>query len=221
MYKLKFAPNLGPSLINVARDNITAWEPELRVLLPNLLQIVNVEISESPTSGEYVSSEGAWSFGVNGSTLTHNTVHIEIDTKTGIELPKLMDVLKGTVFHELFHVARGYSLESPGLTLMDVAIEEGLATKFEIIKAGTNPWYGHYGIKETMLATLDEVRNADQQENKDWQRWKYYDPNTDRHWILYRVGTFIADEVLAKNPGIDIQGLAKLTRQEILDLSRL
>jgi hypothetical protein len=210
-----------PSFSNEIKTHIAAWEHELRSLLQVLPDIVHVEIIESRASSEQTSTDENWSFGVNGSTPTHNTVRIEINTKEQAEQAKLMGKIKETVFHEFVHVARGYSFESVGLTLLAVALEEGLATKFEILKAEANPWYGQYGDKETMLAILEEVRNADQQVDKDWQRWKFYDPDTDRHWILYRLGAFIVDEALANNPELEMQNLIQLSYDEILELSDL
>lgn len=221
MNELKFDSNLEQSLTAEVSHRINAWENELYNLLPSLPDVVKIDICESNTSGNKFYTEGGWSYGTNGSTPSSDTVKIVIDTKTGQEVEELMDALKGTIFHEFFHVARGYNFENTGLNLLDVALEEGLATKFESIKAASRPWYGHYSDRQTMLTTLEEIREADGHKAKNWHNWKFYDPETGRHWILYRAGAFIIDEVLVNNPDLEIQDLVKLTRKEIMELSKL
>lgn len=221
MSELKHTPDFEPSVLEDINKHIPEWNDELHKLLPTLPSEIDVVIKESTAEDYEAYEKGGWNYGVNGSTQTLDSLILEIDTESDIPHQKLLNSAKATFYHESYHLARGYSFESTGLSLVDVAIEEGLATKFEIDKAGSNPRYGHHQDRETMLVTLGEVKKADLEDVKDWQHWKFYDPKTDRHWILYRVGTFIAEEALANNPELEIQDLAKLTQQEIMRLARL
>jgi hypothetical protein len=225
MAESKQYPDVDPTQVSVIREQVPLWDSALLTLLPNGPSQINLEIKETQAEDNTWYKEGGWDHGVGGSTPTANSLVLEVDIESDIPLEDLLKYAKATYFHEKYHLARGYSFESTGLSLLDVAIEEGLATKFEIDKANGNPAFGHHQDRETMLATLEEVRAADLAGDRDWQRWKFYypgeTPHEDRRWILYRLGTFIAEEALSNNAQMEIQGLATLSREEILILAGL
>ncbi len=50
----------------------------------------------------------------------------------------------------------------------------------------------------------------------DINKWKFYDPETKRRWIMYRTGTFIVDEALRQNPQLTIESLVALHPSRLL-----
>lgn len=204
----------------ITHTKLVKWEKELRLLLPTLPKKFSVTIKPERIGETIIKrSEDIWYNAVGGGTLTPISMELTIDDRIRVSNEELQKQLRETYFHEGYHLARGYSFESPNLTLIDVAIEEGLATKFEIEKTKSDPWYGMYKDRKTMLETLHEVIKADQQPgNKEWHKWKFYDPATERYWILYRLGTFLADEVLASNSTLSIEKLAIMPLKKIKEL---
>jgi hypothetical protein len=217
--------NKESAVVQEIRKQIPIWDQELHQLFPSLSNEVDIEIIEAASEDYTLYQEGGWDYGVSGATPTTGSIRLEVDTKTDLPKIKLLANAKKTYFHETFHRVRGYSFESTGLTLLDVAVEEGAATKFEIDVVVANPLFGHHQGRETMLATLQEVRKADARGDRDWNRWKFHypgeTPEQDRYWILYRLGTFIAEEALANNLDMQAQDLATLTCPEILALAGL
>lgn len=223
MSKHELIANPENELIAEVRKHIAGWDDQLKHLLPSAPDSLEVRVSQSPVAehGYSAYKEAGWDYGVGGSTINPHLIDINIDTESGLMPEDLNRFARSTYFHERYHLARNYSFEtSSDLGLLDISIEEGLATKFEMIEAGSKPWHGHYSDRETMLATLEEVKNSETQPI-DWNKWKFYDPKTNRHWILYRLGAFIVDEALTNNPALKIQDLLSFSREEILKLAKI
>ncbi len=211
----------GEALITKADQHIQQWQAEVRGILPNLPANINVQLDVQRASEKGSDDNTAGSM-FSGSTLTPDTILFVIGDDADFSDNEFLLGFKGTVYHEHFHIARGYNHEtSTGLSLLDVAIEEGLAVKFEQVHAGSEPWWGKYQGRDQMLATFQEVRATQVDKTTDWSRWKFYDPESDRHWILYRLGTFIADEVLRINTELDITDLVNMSNQQILEKTGL
>ncbi len=212
----------GPSLqeMYVAVDE---WKGELRAMLPTLPDQFEVGITEEHSGEPQFSNEDdIWNYAVGGATLTPTTMSLTIDKRIKVSPSELFEQLKQTYYHEGYHLARGFSFASPDLSLMDVALEEGLATKFEMLRAGSDPRYAQYDDRNIMLQTLDEVVAANKQSGDvDWPKWKFYDPETERSWILYRVGTFLVDDILDSHPELTIEDLAVMPREDIFALTDL
>ncbi|MEI6751217.1 MAG: DUF2268 domain-containing putative Zn-dependent protease [Candidatus Saccharibacteria bacterium] len=216
-----YPPNIEAGISEDLEISMGQWRAELEELLPTLRQDVTTEfVYDLNIAGMPDSTEDTYLMGVGGSTVTANRIKLAIDPSK-INTPGYNELIKATFFHEHFHIARGYNhQDSVGLSLLDTAIEEGSATKFEMITVGSMPGWGKYQDRETMLERVNELKNSVVDEHTDWSKWKFYDPETDRHWILYRVGAFIVDEALA-NGGLEIQDLAVMTREEILEKANL
>ena len=99
------------------------------------------------------------------------------------------------------------------------AILEGAATVFERDKANSRPEWSKYYGKNEMLKLLNEVLGL--KSNFDRNKWKYYDKQSGRSHLLYRVGTFIVDEALTNNPEMKIEDLIDKNASFILKLSKL
>ena len=195
------------------RRSIEMWQKETVSLLPTLPNDINVQFDN-----EYLVP----GFGTGGATSDLHSMKLAYDSSFASQ-EELLAELRGTYFHESYHLARGFSFETTpnDLPAIKMAIEEGAATKFEVLRAGSTPGYSKYEARDTMLAWLKEVKELPDGFDYDWQRWKFFDPGTGRKWILYKVGVFIVDEALKNNPKLTIEGMSALSPEEILTLSRL
>ena len=121
--------------------------------------------------------------------------------------------LKASFFHESYHIAQGW-LGDTILPAIDEAILEGAATVFERVRAGSTPPWGSYDSWETMTKLVPVVTELDT--HYDQGKWKYFDEETGQKWVLYRLGTFIVDEMLRNNTGVTIEAAVKMTADDIL-----
>jgi uncharacterized protein YjaZ len=132
--------------------------------------------------------------------------------------------LRATIFHEAFHLAQKFTFfdsqgnEVPMQLPIDNAIYEGAATVFERDFAGRTPGWAKYLDDVTMNEWTKEIMGLDT--NYDWEKWKFYDPDTDRQWILYKVGVYIVDKALEKS-SLSIVDLQHKDPQEILKIASL
>lgn len=107
-----------------------------------------------------------------------------------------------------------YGGDLTDISAVDHAIYEGAATKFEQIRAGTNPGWSQYPEE-----VEDWVREISLLGNEyDFGKWKFYDPETSRRWILYRSGCYIVDQAMLKS-GKSIEELAKTPPMKIFEMS--
>ena len=124
---------------------------------------------------------------------------------------------KGSLFHEFYHLVQGFvgsDNELHGITALENAIYEGAATKFEVLKAGTNPGWSQYPEEiEDWVREISALGNS-----FDYNKWKFYDPETKRRWIMYRSGCYVVDQAMLKS-GESIENLAKIPPMDIFKMS--
>jgi len=133
------------------RQSIEEWQKEVATLLPTLPPEVTIEFdNQHLTPG----------FGTGGVAWSPNVIKLAYDPTFCTNHKELMDELRATYFHEAYHLARGVSFESTphDLPAINNAIEEGLATKFEVAHTNSKPGYEQYEDRETMLDWLKEVK---------------------------------------------------------------
>lgn len=214
MTELVFLPSYNEPLKQVLRESIAGWHAEVTSLLPKLPVHITINFDN-----EYVTP----GFGTGGASWDARTLKLALDPKFDASQEGLLAELKAIYFHESYHLARGFSfMTTPDdLPAIKMAIEEGAATKFEVMHADSLPGYATYEARGTMLRWLEEVKGLPDGFEYDWQRWKFFDPATGRRWILYKVGMFIVDEALKHKPELTIEDMSDLTSDEILQLSRL
>lgn len=127
--------------------------------------------------------------------------------------------LRGTVFHESYHLVQGHTSQSPTAeyrSALDSAIYEGCATVFEREYAKSySPW-GDYSqhTKDELERWVKELRRInidDFAQDKDgiWRRWAFYDEQSGQRWRLYKVGTWLVELALARS------------RKDILELKNM
>lgn len=123
--------------------------------------------------------------------------------------------LRATLFHEVHHLARGWTIEggTPDRRLIDAAVAEGLATAFERDAADANPPWGAYPEE----ARLWSEQLIELPANASYGEWMFQHRD-GRRWIGYRAGTYLADRAIAVS-GRSAAELASTPTDEILELS--
>jgi|SRR5665213_652548 len=193
-------------------DAIPEWHGEVKSLLPSLTEQLQVEFDNNYLISDY---------GVGGFASSRTKIKLAFDPGfTGNKEKQLRD-LRGSYFHECYHIIQGFvGDESEGeISAIDDAIFEGAATRFESLRADTTPGWGEYPDRETVMSWFKDVTGLPT--GYDWNKWKFYDPETGNRWVLYRVGVFVVDEALQKNPKLTIEDLATKSPSEILKLAEL
>jgi uncharacterized protein YjaZ len=116
--------------------------------------------------------------------------------------------LRATLFHELYHLVREARIAP--VSLIDQAINEGLATAFERDFGGAPAPWGAYpsDVPEWTKEFLALPRDAP----RDQWMYKHAD---GRRWIGYKVGTYLADQA-AKLSGLSLAQLATVPPSTIL-----
>lgn len=207
------APEFSQDYHAQLREQIDSWNHELYEVLPGLPDDIEVTFDN-----RYLISVS----GTGGFALSRNKIALAFDPEFQDDKDRQLVDFKGAYFHECFHLIQGWTGEdtaSKQFSAIDNAIYEGTATVFERDRTDANPLWASYGSDETMLKWVDEIKQLPIE--YDWRKYKFYDPETDRRWIMYRVGTFIADRALQHNPELKIEDLATKTPGDILALAGL
>jgi len=214
MSEIKLPSHYERPLQDELRESIELWHEQVAGLLPTLPSEVEIEFDD-----DYLVP----GFGTGGAASGLNAMKLAYNPNFSKTHDELIAELRATYFHESYHLARGFSFETTPYDLPAIihALEEGLATKFEVVRADSKPGYEQYEDRETMLAWLEEVRSLPDGFDYDWERWKFFDPATERKWVLYKVGVFLVDGALCNNPGLTIEGLSTLAADEVIALSKL
>jgi hypothetical protein len=212
--KIKYLPIYTEAMRRDLSTSLAEWQAELGVLLPNLPRDITLEFDNDqlvPGSG---TGGVAWNL---------RELKLALDPGFNETHEELFKELKAVYFHESYHLARKFSFATTpsDLPALSHAIEEGAATKFEMAYGGVTPRYGKYEDRKTMLRWLEEVKALPDGFDYDWERWKFFDPETKREWILYKVGLFIVDEALEHNQTLSIEAMSKLSSDEIFKQSTL
>jgi uncharacterized protein YjaZ len=90
---------------------------------------------------------------------------------------------------------------------------KGLATVFERDYCGSDQPYAKY--PKDVASWLQEI--IEKQDDISWEEYKFDHPD-GRHWIAYKVGTYLIDEAM-KNSGKTVIELTKMGNDEILALA--
>jgi hypothetical protein len=183
-------------------------------LLPTLSTNLNVLIRANV--------EGAVAdIAVGGFTYDSELVMISFDESLPFGKPSLIKHLHSTLLHETNHAARFAWIAKEKKyekSLVDWAIWEGLATVFERDYGKTVPKWAKYKDEATMRLWLIDLQQADK--NKDaWEEWAFKRKD-GRHWLAYRVGTWIIDRAI-NNSSKTVVDLTITPAKEILRLANI
>jgi hypothetical protein len=201
-------PEISPDLELELRAKINEWMPELAELLP-----------EIPLDAEIIfNNKRLISYtGTGGFAKDFKLIELAFDSNFIGDKDEQMINFKGSLFHEFYHLVQGFVGNNEslhGISALETAIYEGSATKFEVLRAVTNPSWSQYpdDIKN-WIHEIVELGNE-----YDYKKWKFYDPETNRRWILYRSGCYIVDQAILKS-GKRIEELAKTPPMDIFMMS--
>ncbi len=193
---------------------VRGYAVEARDLLPGLGE-VTVRLDLDPASRLLIPDHG-----VGGLAAAPDRILVAFDPTATVDRPEHLLRLRGAVFHESFHVANGFvasRFRGRALSAVHNAVYEGAATAFERDRAGSKPPWGVYFDGETMSAWVAEL--AALPLDYDERRWKFWDEETKRSWVVYRTGTYLVDRALARHPELRVEELAPLGPAEILELA--
>lgn len=190
--------------INETYDN-------LKTLLPRLPSTINISFGTNYPYGED---------GVTGSALSSNSMkigtRIDQDDRTG-----QFERIKPVIFHEGYHIGQGFYNSDP-CSAIEAAIYEGCATIFEREYANSSPDWGDYSMhsEKTLSTWLKEIKTitADQYfepSGDTWRKWAFRDPETNESWRVYKVGTWIVENVMRKTK-LSVIELNEMSAHEIL-----
>lgn len=194
-------------------DEIHTAYTELRQLLPKLPSKLKVIFGTNYDYGED---------GITGSAVSSDEMKIGIDESIE-DRTRQHAKIRSLVFHEGYHIAQEFHLASQ-FSALESAIYEGCATIFEREYAGSTPKWGDYSKEDT--STLQRWRDAMKDisaeqyfepSGETWKKWAFYDPETDESWRIYKVGTWLVENILKEND-LDIVDLNSMTASEILAL---
>ena len=194
-------------------DEIHAAYTELRQLLSKLPNQLKVTFGTNYDYGED---------GVTGSAVSSDEMKIGID-KSVEDRTRQHAKIRSLVFHEGYHMAQEFHLASQ-FSAVESAVYEGCATIFEREYAGSTPKWGDYSKEDTdtLQRWYDAMKNISAEQyfepsGETWKKWAFYDPETDESWRVYKVGTWLVENILKEND-LDIVDLSSMTASEILAL---
>jgi hypothetical protein len=167
--------------------------------------------------------EGAeQSTGVGGFSVSPHRINIAL-MKDFHDIALQKSNLRGVIFHELFHVNQGFTCAQSPFTALDAAVYEGCAVVFEREYGGGVAIYAdyHQHTDEELSGWLEQLRNVGTQYFEDhdtWQKWAFYHPELDQKWIIYKVGAWLIERILAQH-NLSILDLADKKPAEIMSLA--
>lgn len=183
---------------------------EVRELLPELPELIQIYFSDNGIIPES---------GVGGYAYAHDIITISIDPDFTDKKKQLANI-RSTIFHEAFHVYQNYTGESGSFSAIQNTIYEGMATVFE--REYCDIWQPYGDYRETSgekikqwIEYLQELSTEEFENN--YSEWKFYHPKLKERWIVYKTGTWIADQVLQKHK-LNILDLSIKKADEVLDL---
>jgi uncharacterized protein YjaZ len=190
--------------------SISKYYDQVRELLPRLPETVKIYFSDYGIIPES---------GVGGYAYSRDIITISINPDFQDKKEQLKDI-RPTLFHEAFHQYQDYTGESGPFSAIENAIYEGLATVFEREYCGVWQPYGDYRetSEDRLKQLLQDLRQLSLEDFQNaYREWKFYHPKLKERWIVYKVGTWIADQVLEKQK-LKILDLSDKTATEVLKL---
>lgn len=192
-------------------DEIGKSYNELRKLIPTLPEQLKVTFGTNYDYGED---------GVTGSAVAMDEIKVGID-KSIQDRSKQYARIRSLVFHEGYHIAQGFHLGTQ-FSALESAIYEGCATLFERNYAGSLPKWGDYSKENeaTLQRWFNEMKTISAEQyfepsGETWRKWAFFDSETGESWRIYKVGTWLVENILRKNDA-DILDFSSKTARELL-----
>lgn len=154
---------------------------------------------------------------VGGFTQAEDWIHITIPSK---KFPD--NELKGTIYHEMHHIARGYTGYSKRkVSLLETLFSEGLATVFEkeqVLKRV--PKYSKYTndfIKKWLPKIRKENLNSTNFSHDEW----FFGKKGKPFQFGYKIGTYLIKQIKKNHPELTAGKLVKTNVKLLLKLSKV
>ncbi len=206
--KVTFLEGMDRALRDSLGSLLDIWAKEVAGLLRDVEQPVGVRFDNSVLIPE----TGTGGFADEGNMLT-----LAFDLDYQDKAAQLKN-LRASYFHESYHVGQGW-VGDMVLEPLPESVLEGAATVFERDRAGSSPGWALYGDEAKMRNLYENVRAL--KAGYDVGRWKFYNPELNEKWVMYRVGTYIIDQVLKGHKKLNIESLVAESPEDILLLSGL
>lgn len=187
---------------------INEWQTELNQILPDLPSR-DVVFDAEPYSDDWNTNGSSWS----------NKILLNLRQSYLVASPEAQE-LKSTFFHESYHGLQQWFMDGKNheVTALEHSIKEGSAVVFERTRSGHVQ--NHFDYEDLdAVALTEEIKNLGTE--YDSHAWKFYHKEKKEALILYRVGAYIVDRALEKNPKLQIEDLATMSYKEIFELSGL
>ena len=201
----KFPENHKKSVIQIAENTIS----KMRILMPKLAPTINFNILMIKRDLSMVK-------GVTGRADKNDEIEISLSTiyEGGLE-QAIKDGLEITLFHELHHAVRGWTMNDNQFDKgIDIAvINEGLADVFAEIQTGHSNSY--YTDVVDYDAWTKEILALPK--NAEYGEWMFLHPD-GREAIGYRTGEYLIKKALSDS-GKDILEISKLSVKEVYQLA--
>lgn len=192
-------------------DEINNSLKSLRTILPSFPKSIKVHF------GEGTFSDGV---GVTGCANTHDEMTVRINEDFADKASQKLEI-KPLVFHEGYHMVDKFTYADGKFSGIEAAIAEGKAVVFEMRYANSTPHYANWqDEQEKIQGWYETLKNitADQyfeESGETWQKWAFWDDETHEASKVYKVGTWIIDQVLEAR-SLDIVELCGMPPQQIL-----
>ncbi len=182
----------------------------VRKLLPELPETIQVYFSD------YGILAGS---GVGAFAYAHDILTISIDPYFKNK-NKQRNEIRAAIFHESFHLYQNFTSKDGPFSAIDNALYEGMATIFEREYCGIWQPYGDYRMvtEEKLKLWMNELRQLSLEDfRNNYREWKFFHPKYNARWIVYKVGTWMIDQILQDHT-LTIFDLSFKTAAEILKL---
>lgn len=190
--------------------SISEYYDQVCKILPNLPETMKIYFSDYGIIPER---------GVGGYAYSHDIITVSIDPNFKNKKKQLKDI-RPTIFHEAFHLYQNYTGESGSFSAVENAVYEGMATVFEREFCGIWQPYGDYRktsgdnlklwFKDLLEMGLEDFQN-------NYSDWKFYHPKLKERWIVYKVGTWVIDQVI-ETKNLTILDLSEKSAVDVLKL---
>lgn len=183
---------------------------DVRELLPKLPKAVKIYFGNQGIIPES---------GLGGFAYSHDTITVSVDPHFP-DKKKQSEGIRPTIFHESLHQYQGFTGENGPFSAIENVIYEGMATVFEREHCGIWEPYGDYReVSEDKLTQwLKDLQQLSPEDFENtYKDWKFYHPELKERWIVYKVGTWLVDQVLKKHH-LTILDLTEMTAEEVLNL---
>ncbi len=193
-------------------DEINKSIVDLRKVLPSLPYPIKLRFDDRWP---------AMTVGATGHANTHEEMAVQIN-KDFADREMQKQKIKPLIFHEGYHMADKFTYADGKFSGIDSAIAEGKAVVFEMRYAESTPRYANWQDERDKVRgwykALKTIAAEEYFEDtgQTWQRWAFWDEETQEEYRVYKVGTWIVEEVLEARQ-LDVTELCGLPAGQILE----